>query len=300
MDQVSAAYDDAGLYGLAAVRAEIDRRLAEVLPPDSQGKNRIGDAMREGTLAAGKRVRPTLLILAARGLGCESPALIDLGCAVEMIHAGSLIVDDMPCMDNANVRRGQPTIHRRFGEDVAVLTAVALLTKAFSLVSSLAEVPPDLRAQLVSKLADAVGMQGLVKGQYEDLHDGAHPRSAEEIAATNELKTGVLFGATLHMAALIAEATEAQRELLEGFAFELGHAFQLLDDLMDGTQLQDKDCGKDEGKSTLVALLGPDAVKKQLATHLEKADLYLAELYGPEQLISRFMHRLFDDALKRR
>lgn len=293
MDQLSATVSTDSHCDLTAIKARIDARLAELLPRDNSGRNQISDAMHEGTLPAGKRVRPILLILAAQDLGHDSRALIDLGCAVEMIHAGSLIVDDMPCMDNASLRRGQPTIHKRFGEDVAVLTTVALLSKAFSVVASLDEVEPGIRAQLVTCLAEAVGMQGLVKGQYEDLHEGAQRRSAKAIATTNELKTGVLFGATLHMAGLIAGASDQQQRALHRFAIELGHAFQLLDDLIDGDPDTGKDAGKDAGKSTLVALLGSEVARKQLARHIALADTCLEEVYGPGGQVSRYMHMLF-------
>lgn len=297
MDSLSVAATECSQQDLHSIREAVDQRLGEWLPADPTGRNQVGNAMRDSALPAGKRVRPLLLVLAARGLGSSSPSLIDLGCAVEMVHASSLIIDDMPCMDDAQVRRGRPAIHRGYGEDVAVLAAIALLSKAFSLVSSLPNVSAALRAQLVTELANAVGMQGLVHGQYKDLREGATQRSADDIATTNDLKTGVLFGATLNMAALIAGAAETQRRILAKFARELGQAFQLLDDLRDGAPDTGKDQLKDAGKSTLVSLLGPEAAHKQLRRHIAQADASLAAVYGPDQDVSRFMHRLFDQAL---
>lgn len=292
MDQLSAAVSSDSQCDLTAIRARIDARLAELLPPDSSG-NQVGAAMLAGTLPAGKRVRPILLVLAAQDLGHDSPALIDLGCAIEMVHAGSLIVDDMPCMDDAALRRGQPTIHRRFGEDVAILATVALLSKAFHVVAALESVDAAVRAQLVTCLAEAVGTQGLVHGQYQDLRDGTRARSAGDIASTNELKTGMLFSATLQMAGLIAGASETQQSHLRHFAIELGHSFQLLDDLADGEPDTGKDAGKDVGKSTLVSLLGVEVARKQLARHLGQADAWLAEVYGDRSQVSRYVHRFF-------
>lgn len=297
MDQSSAAVSSASHRDFSAIRTRIDARLAELLPRDDSGHHQIGNAMHAGTLPAGKRVRPILLVLAAQDLGHDSNALIDLGCAIEMIHAGSLIVDDMPCMDNASLRRGQPTIHRRFGEDIAILTTVALLSKAFGVVASLESVDAAIRAQLVACLAEAVGTQGLVRGQYEDLREGAHSRSARAIATTNELKTGVLFAATLHMAGLVAGASEAQQRSLRRFAIELGHAFQLLDDLTDEEPDTGKDAGQDTGKSTLVALLGAEVTRKQLTRHLAEADACLAEVYGAGSQVSHYVHQLFARAL---
>jgi geranylgeranyl diphosphate synthase, type II len=181
MDTLSVTADHSTLLELRSIREAVDHRLGEWLPEDPTGRDQIGNAMRDSVLPAGKRVRPLLLILAARGLGSSSPSVIDLGCAVEMVHASSLIIDDMPCMDNAEQRRGKPTIHRGYGEDVAVLAAIALLSKAFGLISSLPDVSPALRAQLVGELSDAVGMQGLVRGQYKDLREGTGERSARRL-----------------------------------------------------------------------------------------------------------------------
>lgn len=299
MDQSCATASSVSHYDPSAIRVRIDARLAELLPHDDSGHNQIGNAMHEGTLSAGKRVRPVLLVLAARELGHDSRALIDLGCAIEMIHAGSLMADDMPCMDNASLRRGQPTIHRRFGEDIALLSTVGLLSKAFSVIAALDAVDTRIRTQLITCLAEAVGTQGLIRGQYEDLREGTRARPAEAIALTNELKTGVLFGATLHMAGLIAGASQAKQDNLRRFAIELGHAFQLLDDLMDGASNTGKDAGKDAGKSTLVALLGSEVARKQLSRHLTQADARLVEVYGPASQVSRYMHQWFANALPR-
>lgn len=296
MDQLSAAVSSDRQCDVTAVRARLDARLAELLPRDDAG-NQVSIAMHEGTLSAGKRVRPVLLVLAAQDLGHDSDALIDLACAIEMVHGSSLIVDDMPCMDDAALRRGQPTIHRRFGEDVAILATVALLSRAFNVIASLETVTPAVRTQLVSCLAEAVGTQGLVHGQYQDLREGTRTRSARAIATTNELKTGVLFGATMHMAGLIAGASEAQQRSLHRFAIELGHSFQLLDDLTDGQPDTGKDAGQDVGKSTLVTLLGAEAARKQLVGHLAQADAWLTQVYGAGGQVSRYVRQLFSAAL---
>lgn len=281
---------------LAGLRSAIERRLTELLGESQGERDLVANAMRASTLAPGKRIRPLLLLMAAQDLGCEISSVLDLGCAVEMVHAASLVLDDMPCMDNANLRRGRPTIHRHFGEDVAILAAIALLSRAFGLVAGLPEVSPLLRTQLVQALSDAVGMQGLVKGQYQDLREGAQQRSENDIANTNELKTGVLFAATLAMAALVAGAEETAHLALRGFALELGQAFQLLDDLQDGctdSVALGKDVAKDTGKSTLVALLGPDAARNKLKGHIKKADAYLTSVYGSGRSLSQFMNAMF-------
>ncbi|GAB2788772.1 polyprenyl synthetase family protein [Halomonas shantousis] len=274
------------------IRDSINRRLAELLPKE-EVSDPVTLAMRESLLMGGKRIRPMLLVLAARGLGHDSPALLDLGCAVEMVHCASLILDDLPCMDNASLRRGRPTIHRRFGEDVAMLTVVALLTEAFGLVAAVPQVTPALRAQLVARLTRAVGMHGLVKGQYEDLHEGGLRRSASAIMTTNTLKTGVLFEVTMAMAALVAGAREPAATSLRQFALTLGQAFQLCDDLTDGHAGQGKDAGQDDGKVTLVALLGVNEARRRFAEHLNEAERHLVAVYGPEPPMARFVRELF-------
>ncbi|MDN3234848.1 polyprenyl synthetase family protein [Pseudomonas sp. WAC2] len=261
-------------FELVTERARIDTRLEELLPP-VENDDLIAAAMREGALAPGKRIRPLLMLLASQDLDAFSPAILDLGCAVEMVHAASLFLDDMPCMDNATLRRGRPTIHVQFGEDVAVLGAVALLSHAFCVVASTSGVAPVLRNQMVCMLTSAVGSQGLVRGQYRDLREGAKSRSAEAINSTNHLKTGLLFTTALDMTTLAVSAKPLVREGMHRFATELGLAFQLLDDLQDGHGLG-KDAHQDDGKSTLVALLGRESVQAQLENHLDTARKSLA------------------------
>lgn len=281
---------------LADVRSAIDARLDELLPQRGNERDLVTLAMRECALAPGKRMRPTLLILAAEGLGHEGNEALDLGCAIELIHAASLVLDDMPCMDNASLRRGRPTVHLQFGEDVAILTAVALLSRAFGVIASIADVPPAIRTQLVEVVANAVGMHGLVQGQLQDLRDGQTSRSAEDIALTNKLKTGVLFSAIMDMAWMISSAAQPVRPILQSFALELGQAFQMYDDLRDKSADTNKDQGKDEGKSTLVSLYGHEKVMEQLKTHLVNADRHLQEVYGNSRMIARYMKLIFERA----
>lgn len=264
-------------HALQALRDALERRLGELLPAGRES-DVVARAMREATLAPGKRIRPLLMLLAASDLGASDrdPALLDLACTVEMIHAASLILDDIPCMDDAQLRRGRPTLHRQFGESVAILAAVALLSRAYAVAAEAPGLPGEQRAAAVTTLARAVGLQGLVQGQFLDVSEGSHARSVEAILATNELKTSVLFGATLELAALAAGADARATEALSNFAQELGQAFQLIDDLADGVSGTGKDLHQDAGKSTLVATLGERAVRERLAEHLARADAHLA------------------------
>ena len=291
-----AAIDYGFAERLSDVRAAIDRRLDELLPECSNERDLVALAMRESTLAPGKRMRPVLLILAAEGLGHSGNQALDLGCAVELIHAASLVLDDMPCMDNALVRRGRPTMHLKFGEDVAILTAVALLSRAFGIIAAISDLPPAVRTQLVEVMANAVGMQGLVRGQFQDLREGQQSRGAEEIALTNNLKTGVLFGAIMDMAWMISGAADSVRPTLQNFALELGQAFQMYDDLRDNCLDTDKDQGKDEGKSTFVSLYGEKNVFERLQAHLSNAERHLNQVYGDSLMIASFMRTIFEKA----
>ncbi|MDN4055537.1 polyprenyl synthetase family protein [Massilia sp. YIM B02763] len=287
-----------GVEDLDALRRDIEDRMAALLA-DSDKADLLTHAMRAGTLGAGKRMRPLLLMLVARDLGCDSPALVDVGCAVEMVHAASLILDDMPCMDDARLRRGKPAIHVAYGEDIAILASVALLSRAFCILSAAEDIPPAVRTRLVCALGETVGTQGLVRGQFLDLHGGA--RSAAEIAETNELKTGVLLGAAVDMAAIVAEADERTARSLRAFALAAGQAFQIRDDFQDGpgndSAVTGKDTGKDAGKATFVNTLGVEEARRRLLAHLVEAERHLDAAVGARQGTRQFVRSLFGQAL---
>jgi geranylgeranyl diphosphate synthase, type II len=280
---------------IEALRDCIERRIDELLEGSGEHTDLLSAAMRAGALSAGKRMRPLLVMLVARDLGCTSPALVDVACAVEMVHAASLMLDDMPCMDNAQLRRGKPAIHVQYGEDVTILASVALLSRAFGVLATAQDIPPITRTRLVARLAETIGTQGLVRGQFEDLHGGA--RSPEAIAATNELKTGVLLGVAVDMAAIIAQTGEEVARSLRAFALAAGHAFQIRDDFHDlpgnDSAVTGKDTGKDLGKSTLLVSLGLDEAHRRLAGHLSDAERHLVDALGSQAGTRRFVAGLF-------
>jgi geranylgeranyl diphosphate synthase type II len=274
--------DDVPQQELALLRRQLEDRIGHHLAESQDQADLLTGAMRAGALGAGKRMRPLLLMLVARDLGCDSPALADVACAVEMVHAASLILDDMPCMDNAMLRRGKPTVHVQFGEDVAILAAIGLLSRAFGILASAREIPAAIRARLVARLSETIGDQGLVKGQFLDLHGGQ--RSASDIAVTNELKTGVLLGVAVDMAAIIAETDDCVAASLRAFALAAGHAFQIRDDFQDGpgndSAVTGKDTGKDLGKATLINTVGHDEARRRLDGHLMDAERHLNAALG--------------------
>ena len=285
-----------------ALRDCIEQRIDELLEGSGEQADLLTAAMRAGALSAGKRMRPMLVMLVARDLGCTSPALVDVACAVEMVHAASLMLDDMPCMDNAQLRRGKPAIHVQYGEDVTILASVALLSRAFGVLATAHDIPPVTRARLVARLAETIGTQGLVRGQYEDLHGGA--RTPEAIAVTNELKTGVLLGVAVDMAAIIAQTGDEIAQSLRAFAMAAGHAFQIRDDFHDlpgnDSAVTGKDTGKDLGKSTLLVSLGLDEAHKRLAGHLHDAERHLVEALGSGADTRRFVAGLFARGARQR
>jgi geranylgeranyl diphosphate synthase, type II len=280
---------------LELLRRQLEERIGHHLAQSPDQADLLTLAMRAGALGAGKRMRPLLLMLVARDLGCESTALVDVACAVEMVHAASLILDDMPCMDNAMLRRGKPTIHVQFGEDVAILAAIGLLSRAFGIVASAREIPAAIRARLVARLSETIGDQGLVKGQFLDLRGGQ--RTAADIAATNELKTGVLLGVAVDMAAIVAETDDRVAASLRAFALAAGHAFQIRDDFQDGpgndSAVTGKDVGQDVGKATLINTLGKEEARRRLDGHLNDAERHLSAALGAQGCTRRFVAGLF-------
>jgi geranylgeranyl diphosphate synthase type II len=218
--------------------------------------------MRYAALAPGKRVRPMLALAAAEMLGGDSPEALDLACAVELVHACSLVLDDLPAMDDARLRRGRPTLHREFGEDVALLAAFALLNRGYALVAEasqrlqLSRYSPE---DLLHHLAQAIGTGGLIGGQALDLASGATPLSLADLEYIHSHKTGALFVAAAELGAMAADARRRDLEAVGAFAKNLGLAFQIEDDLLDVLATSSetgKDAGQDGDKATFVKLLG--------------------------------------------
>jgi len=280
--------------GVTAARDRVQVHLESLLPPEDGG---VASAMRAGVLSPGKRIRPLMMLTLATDLGCRASALLDMACAIEMVHAASLVLDDLPCMDDAALRRGQPTVHRQFGEDAATLAAVGLLSLAFRTVAQAPGIGPQARSKAVVLLTDAVGLAGLVGGQYQDLREGAAPRSAEAIATTNHLKTGVLFDAAFGLCAVCVSADDATRGRLSALASELGQAFQLMDDLHDCALLSvdAKDVGRDADKSTLIATLGESETLARLNAHVTEV-LRHANAIGAHRLADQ-LEAVFKPAL---
>jgi geranylgeranyl diphosphate synthase type II len=288
--------DDTGmfLHSVEALRLHVDRRLAELIPAPAEEPGRLGEAAHYALLAPGKRFRPLLTLLTAEAFGATMSRALDVACSMEMVHAASLVLDDLPSMDDARLRRGRPTTHRVYGEADAILASVGLLTRAFGVIAAADCLPAEHRSELVMSLAEAVGFHGLVAGQALDLAERNRPRTVAELDALNHRKTGVLMMAAAESGALIGGADPAARRELGEFARRIGLAFQIRDDLIDvdGGDHVGKDVGKDAGMTTVVSALGPRAAVAAIEVHLDAADAALAKA-GCDGRLGVFARSLF-------
>ena len=259
---------------IAGARGAIEARLATIVPSVQTWPARLHEAQRHALLSPGKRFRPLLCVFVAKGAGFEGEAAIDVGCVAEMVHAASLILDDLPCMDDAELRRNQPTTHIAFDESTAILTATALLNRAFGVLSRLKHVGAEKQIELVELLSYAVGSKGLIAGQMADLTNSDTNASIAEIERLNTLKTGALFDFSVEGAAVLAGSSGAQRAALKDFSYHLGLAFQLMDDVKDTVMTDsqaEKSVGRDVGKATILALAGSEAAMERLSGYIESA-----------------------------
>lgn len=273
--------------------AWIDLRLHKLLPHPASSPLPLTDAVRAVCLGQGKRVRPILSMLSAAHFGGREFAAVDFGCALELIHTASLILDDLPCMDDAAMRRGRPALHRRFGEDTAILGAVALLNEAFGIISRDDRIEEGIRVALLRLVSDSVGFGGLVCGQFRDLKDAGSIRDETALSSLNHQKTGVLFVAAMVGGALIAGADAKAQDQARAFAGRLGLAFQLWDDLQDFTSTAEsmgKDAHQDDGHVTFVSLWGIERTRSAIDETITSA---LAALGDPACPIALYTLNLF-------
>ncbi|THE11269.1 polyprenyl synthetase family protein [Bacillus timonensis] len=244
--------------------------------------NIIKDAMHYSLEAGGKRIRPLLLVGTLHSFGKDESIGLPTACAIEMIHTYSLIHDDLPSMDDDDLRRGKPTNHKVFGEAVAILAGDALLTYSFQIVSeSLGDqISPEKKLLLVTELAKASGPEGMVGGQVADMEGEGAVLNLDELEYIHHHKTGKLLAYSVIAGAILADATSEQLEKLTQFAHHLGLAFQIRDDILDieGTEVVlGKPVGSDTGnhKNTYPALLSLEGAKEKLTFHIDEAKRFL-------------------------
>jgi len=228
----------------------------------------LADPLKRALTSSGKRVRGVLVMAAGEAAGLKAEKLVDAAAALEMIHASSLILDDLPSMDDALQRRGQPTLHREFGEDLAILTSVALLNHSYGLVAkNYAAVNPRQWpiGQVIKRVVDAVGWDGTIGGEAVDLHSEGSHLDFDTLEFIHSRKTGALFVAAAAVGAMLANVSPAALGRIEVFAKNLGLAFQITDDILDAVgdaAKIGKDVGKDGERLTFVKLAGVDGAKK--------------------------------------
>ena len=242
------------------------------------------DAMRYSLLAGGKRIRPVLLLKFCEAAGGERSAALPAACGIEMLHTYSLIHDDLPCMDNDDLRRGKPTCHKVFGETNAVLAGDALQSAAYGAVLS-SPVAPERTAAMAKTLAFAAAEQGMCGGQYLDTSKEGLLVTEDELYEIHRLKTGALLRAACVMGVQCAGGTAEQVSAAEDFAMNLGLAFQIRDDVLDTISTVDelgKPIGSDaaEKKTTFVSLLGVEECSRLVHEHTEKAKSAIAGLFS--------------------
>jgi geranylgeranyl diphosphate synthase type II len=265
-------------------RALVDQTLAEVASRTAAPAP-LAAPLTRALGSAGKRVRGILLIAVGEAFGGRAEKLVRAAAAIEMIHASSLILDDLPSMDDALLRRGAPTLHREFGEDLAILSAVALLNHAYGLVAQAhADLSPRRwpMQQVVQRVVDAVGWDGTIAGEAVDLHSEQAHLDFDTLEFIHSRKTGTLFVAAAAVGGMLANIHSAPLQRIEVFAKNLGLAFQITDDVLDVTSNPEtlgKDVGKDEQRLTFVKLAGVEGARK-LSEELVETSLAAIEPLG--------------------
>ena len=265
-----------------ARRTLIDQFLAALRP---KAPAPLEAPLRRSLASAGKRVRGVLTLAVGEAFGAKPERLLPAAAAMEMIHASSLILDDLPAMDDALLRRGAPTLHREFGEDLAILSAVALLNHAYGLVAQAhADCAPRRwpMQQVMQRVVEAVGWDGTIAGEAVDLHSEGSTLDFDTLEFIHSRKTGALFVAAAAVGGMLANIHTAPLQRIEVFAKNLGLAFQITDDVLDVTSNPEtlgKDVGKDEQRLTFVKLAGVDGARK-LSGELVETSLAAIEPLG--------------------
>lgn len=277
----------------------VNRSLADYFTKENNYQKKIYDAMEYSLFAGGKRIRPVLTLACAELFGKESEAM-PFACALEMIHTYSLIHDDLPCMDDDELRRGRPTSHIVFGEAMAVLAGDALLTKAFEVATAYSNLSPEQTVRAVKILSGAGGTEGMIGGQVIDMESEGKSVSADTLHAMHLHKTGALIVAAAELGAVAGGAGEEDISRLCAFARNVGLAFQIKDDILDvegDAALLGKKTGVDEEneKTTFITLYGIEQSKQMLADYTDKAKQQLLP-YGDK---AEFLNNLADFLLKR-
>jgi farnesyl diphosphate synthase len=278
------------------VRAEVDSFFAKLLKPTDDGRERLYEAMRHAAIGGGKRLRPLLTLGSSRLFAIDRQRALRVGCAIEAIHVYSLIHDDLPCMDDADLRRGKATVHKAFGEAAAVLAGDSLHALAFEILADPAtHEDPWVRSDLTLELARAAGPAGMAGGQMMDLAAERQQLDLPAITRLQQLKTGALIEYSVEAACIMVKMAPEARTPYRGYARNIGLAFQIADDLIDHSGSEaaaGKPTGKDAsaGKATFVSLLGEDRARQQAGFLVNQAVEHLSG-HGSEADLLRAIAR---------
>jgi len=280
----------------ARVRAEVDNFFAKLLAPPGDNRDRLYEAMRHAAIGGGKRLRPLLTMASSRLFAIDPNRALRVGCAIEAIHVYSLIHDDLPCMDDADLRRGKLTVHKAFGEAEAVLAGDSLHALAFDILAHPStHDDPWVRNELVLELARAAGPQGMAGGQMMDLVAEGEELDLAAITRLQQLKTGALIEYAVEAGCIMAKLPAEARRPYRGYARNIGLAFQIADDLIDHSgdeAAAGKPTRKDAhaGKATFVSLLGEERSRQQAGLLVEQAIQHLSG-HGTEADLLRAIAR---------
>lgn len=270
---------------MAAAAALVEQQLDALLPVPQTAEAKLIQAMRYAVLNGGKRLRAFLVMEVAQLFAVNQTCAARVAASVEMLHAYSLVHDDLPAMDDDDLRRGQPSCHKRFDEATAILAGDALQTRAFEVLAEEdTHADPEARVELLLALANAAGMRGMVGGQMIDMESEGKDLTGPEITRLQALKTGRLIQYAAEAGAILGRAPASQRHLITAYGRDLGAAFQIYDDVLDETATEEemgKTAGKDAaaGKATMVRILGLEGAKLQAEKLAEQAAAHL-ESFG--------------------
>jgi geranylgeranyl diphosphate synthase type II len=278
-------------------RTLVDRLLDAKMPPETTRPAEIHRAMRYAVLAGGKRLRPLLCLAAAEAAGGSKEKALVPAAAIELLHTYTLVHDDLPAMDDDKLRRGQPTVHVKFGEANAILAGDALLTLAFEWLAECSAPPPYEPNRLALELARAAGSRGVIGGQVEDIAAEGKTPTAEQVDYIHEHKTGDLIRVAVRMGAITAGASEQVLEALSRYGQHIGLAFQIADDILNATSTPEKlgkAAGSDaqRGKVTYVAVHGLDRARARGLELVEQAVVELKICRGETQPLAALAHHV--------
>ncbi len=273
------------------LRAQVEASLPRFIKPARDDDGRLAEAMRYCLLLGGKRLRPILFLATAEMFGAPATAIMKFACGIECIHTYSLIHDDLPAMDDDDLRRGRPTSHKVFGEALAILAGDGLLTIAFELMSATGNI------DAITEMARAAGWKGMVKGQAMDIYYERRKINPSVLRTLHRAKTAALIESSCVSGALVAGADDRERRAIRHYGRSLGLAFQIIDDLLDVTgeeKLAGKRLRKDAGKATYPSLFGVDGARRRARIETAKARTALRTISQDGSLLNHIAEQLLN------